>query len=344
MAYQSSFHQIGVSVFYFVFTGEKSEKYSNLTTYLLADNLAALNNTNARLTMGKYDYLREEYPQVISKELLRKICGIAKDTAWVYLNSGVIPCEDSGRKARRYNIHIDDVITFLEKRDAGQIPTRSELKYYRPRKKTRIRDTATFKQHQTRYFNNILKDVADAVSPGDMADIIGLSKTIIQRHILHGYIDAAIAGRNYIISKESILAFMLTNQYLDGKGCSEKYKSIVRGLSSLEANLRKYRDNKREAQKVFDNQDVEEQLGVVIQHYRDKLDKYPEILTVHDLNALFHKSNKFTLELLRGKKIRSAKVEGKYLIPKKSIIDFLEGSIICTMLLFQQHLWAKIDT
>ncbi len=296
--------------------------------------------------MSKYDHLRKEYPQTVSKEQLYKICGIAKDTAWVFLHSGVIPCEDTGKKTRRYIIKLDDVIDFMEKRDLGQIPARGDLMYLRPRaKKPGVRDSATWKQYQTRYFQELLKDAPDAITPQEMGDIVGLSKTIIQQHILHGNIDAENVGRFYMISKESVLAFMHSSQYQEGNGCSEKFNAIMEGLACLEKNLKKLKDNKREAKEIFDGDgDHDVPLDVLRRYYLKKLKKCPDTLTVHDLTELFSIGNKFILEILRGKKIWAAMVEGKYLVPQKCVAAFLDGAHFSTMVKFHQHLWARMRT
>ncbi len=290
--------------------------------------------------MSKYDYLRSQYPQTVSKEQLYRICGIAKDTAWVFLHSGVIPCEDTGKKTRRYIIKLDDVIAFMEKRDLGQIPARGDLMYLRPRpKKPGVRDSATWKQYQTRYFQELLKDVPDAVTPQEMGNIVGLSTTIIQQHILHGNIEAANVGRYYMISKESVLGFMHSDTYQDGKGCSERYNTVMEGLVILEKNLKKLKEKKREAKELFDgeaNHNIP--LETLRRYYLDKLKKCPDNLTVRDLSALFTVDNKFILKLLREKRIWAAKVEGKNISPRKCVADFLEGTHFSTMVHFHQHL------
>lgn len=68
-----------------------------------------------------YGYLREQYPTVISKDQLYHICHISKRKALWLLEHGVIPCEDSGKQTRRFRIQLEDVIDFLERRDAGEL-------------------------------------------------------------------------------------------------------------------------------------------------------------------------------------------------------------------------------
>ena len=66
-----------------------------------------------------YDYLRNEYPETVSMDQLYRICHISKRKAKWLLENGIIPCQDSGRQTRRFQIRLEDIITFLERRDAG---------------------------------------------------------------------------------------------------------------------------------------------------------------------------------------------------------------------------------
>lgn len=59
-----------------------------------------------------YTYLYEEYPEVISADQLYRICHISKRKAKWLLEHGYIPCEDSGKKTRRYKIRLNDVIDY----------------------------------------------------------------------------------------------------------------------------------------------------------------------------------------------------------------------------------------
>ena len=49
-----------------------------------------------------YEYLREQYPEIISKDQLYRICHISKRKARWLLENGIIPCEDSGKQTRRF--------------------------------------------------------------------------------------------------------------------------------------------------------------------------------------------------------------------------------------------------
>lgn len=63
------------------------------------------------------DYLKSTYPDVITRDQLYRICHISKKTASYLLDSGLVPCTNSGKKTRKYKIRIDDVIVFLNARE-----------------------------------------------------------------------------------------------------------------------------------------------------------------------------------------------------------------------------------
>lgn len=60
-----------------------------------------------------YSALLLEYPTVISKDQLYRICHISKRKATWLLEHGVIPCKDSGKKTRRFQIYTADVVNYL---------------------------------------------------------------------------------------------------------------------------------------------------------------------------------------------------------------------------------------
>ena len=66
-----------------------------------------------------YGSLRESYLATISMDQLYRICHISKRKARWLLEQGIIPCVDSGKKTWRFSIQLEDVIIFLEQRDAG---------------------------------------------------------------------------------------------------------------------------------------------------------------------------------------------------------------------------------
>ena len=65
----------------------------------------------------KYRELRKSYPEYVSKEQLRIICRISKRSAKYLLDNGIIPCEDTKKKTRRYRVALKDIIAYLVELD-----------------------------------------------------------------------------------------------------------------------------------------------------------------------------------------------------------------------------------
>ena len=59
--------------------------------------------------VSKYRYLLNQYPETVQKEQFRIICHISKRTARYLLQSGLVPCVQSGKKTRNYTIKMKDI-------------------------------------------------------------------------------------------------------------------------------------------------------------------------------------------------------------------------------------------
>ena len=66
-----------------------------------------------------YSDILKSYPPVITLEQLYQICHISKRKAKWLLETGRIPCQDSGKKTRRFKIRTEDVVTYLTERTSN---------------------------------------------------------------------------------------------------------------------------------------------------------------------------------------------------------------------------------
>ncbi len=71
---------------------------------------------------NSYQQILDEYPEYITKEQLYRICHISKKTAQNLLESGEIPCIDTGKKTHRFLIAAVDVVDYLRRRDSEPKP------------------------------------------------------------------------------------------------------------------------------------------------------------------------------------------------------------------------------
>lgn len=68
---------------------------------------------------NKYNYLKEQYPEIISVNQFYKICHIAKRSAVYLLKKGIVPYTDTGKKTWKYKILLSDAISYLIMRERG---------------------------------------------------------------------------------------------------------------------------------------------------------------------------------------------------------------------------------
>ena len=74
--------------------------------------------------------IRKTYPRIVSKDQVYRICHISKATALYLLQSGLIPCVDSGKKTRRYRVELEDVIDYLQNREIDPFSYKPPENYY----------------------------------------------------------------------------------------------------------------------------------------------------------------------------------------------------------------------
>lgn len=185
----------------------------------------------------KYDYLRDQYPEYVTENQLYKICHIAKRSAKYLLDNGIIPCENSGKKTRKYKIALNDIINYLVMRDKTQnsmIPRgcmNSKCKKPRPPRVTLAAILSPNSEGELRkYFEYIYADYPDVVSSHDVADMTGLSKKTVLEFLNKGEIQALLISSKYFIPKEFVLAFVISPRYINMKSNSAHFNKILGGF------------------------------------------------------------------------------------------------------------------
>ncbi len=152
-----------------------------------------------------YEYLREQYPEIISKDQLYRICRISKRKALWLLENGVIPCEDSGKRTRRFRIRLDDVITFLERRDAGLAQTEIPVGIFSsggcsPRQPRQTLDSGTL----CAFLLERWADAPEMLTTRQAVSLCGYGPAAINGWVEKGLLKAVqYRGRN-LIAKESL--------------------------------------------------------------------------------------------------------------------------------------------
>ena len=171
--------------------------------------------------LEKYiETIRKDYPDTITKEQFYRIAHISKSTARWLLQSGLVPCLDSGKKTRRYTIKTDDVIEYLKLRAVDphryDIPTGT-----RPGSKTHCRvgyehrdlfihmddgQRALLRDYFEEYFN----DCDDLINVTTAARMLCYSQSAIVKWCVTGRCKAFLVSGKYLIPKICLIDYLMS--------------------------------------------------------------------------------------------------------------------------------------
>lgn len=155
---------------------------------------------------NSYQQILDEYPEYITKEQLYQICHISKKSAQNLLESGEIPCIDSGRKTHRFLIATADVVDYLQRRDSAPRPAADE--------------TAVEKIHAA------LALYPDMLSVAQVSELTGRRSSTVTKWCRLNYIENIYAGGKNHIPKASLADF-LVSRWDEFKNIGEKEKVTV---------------------------------------------------------------------------------------------------------------------
>jgi len=189
--------------------------------------------------MEKYATLKNQYPDLLSLDQVHRICRIAKRTARYLVENGIIPAIDTGKKTWRYQIAIDDVITYLDRRDkfGSMIPPGAVTSRYRERE-AKMNNRKSFselvtqgqEQELAKYFSFIYKNYDDVLTTADIVEMTGLDKSTVQKLLRSGHIKSLERRPTYLVPKQYLLDFVVTRRFLEAKSNSETFKKILGGF------------------------------------------------------------------------------------------------------------------
>ena len=159
-----------------------------------------------------------EVPEVITKEQLWRLCHISKSTARFLLKSGKIPCQDSGKKTRRYRILKSDVLAYLEDRERCPEFYKASRDWYATNGKCLQKQTPVIREDLHEYYGYLLRNEPDVLSSDAVSEASGYSKTAVNRWCQNGLLKhLRIKGQN-----------MIPKAYLIDFFCSTPFRTITR--------------------------------------------------------------------------------------------------------------------
>ena len=188
--------------------------------------------------MKKYESLKRQYPEFISLNQLYQICHISKRGARYLLQNGIIPCiENESNTTWRYKIALDDVITYLRRREQwGSLIPRGALKG--PKKESRNKQppiSLATENELMAYFSERYASYPDILATSDVSVMTGLHRNTIRKFIREDLIEVINQCDIYLIPKTCLIEFVKSRKYIRCKSPSEDYKDIIGGFETWKA-------------------------------------------------------------------------------------------------------------
>ena len=202
----------------------------------------------------KYDYLLQDYPNYLTKEDFYKLAHISKSTARYLLQSGKVPCKDTGKKTHRYLIPTENAIRYLEDREIHPDEYEAEPGWYSGKvKHGKKRRRSKKRKQKINAARNKLKELTDAkleeledlLDINDICRLTGFSNTAVLRWCRSGKLKAFMVSGKYLIPKVCLKDYIATKcgagkikQKKESQPSTETYQDITTTISDDEAKWR----------------------------------------------------------------------------------------------------------
>ena len=174
------------------------------------------------------------YPDPMGRTDFRKACRIGTRTSIYLLQSGLVPCENTGKQTRCYKIAKADVAAYLRRRLA-------EPAYYTPPSGW----YKNYPNHKPPAFGLngalLLTDAArqpDVLDARQIAQVTGYASRTVSRWCTEGRLKAFPYQHTYKVPKEWLLEFLTSEDY---NSITRKSKEHYAMIAAVEPKLRRPR-------------------------------------------------------------------------------------------------------
>ena len=157
-----------------------------------------------------YSALLKDYPPIISKDQLYRICHISKRKATWLLENGIIPCEDTGKKTRRFKIRIIDVIQYLETLENSPEQIVVPVGIFNGTGGKAQQDPVTLIPQATirNHLKHTWQDAPDALTPNQAAELTGYTLNTIRHWLSEQQLQNISCPHGRVIAKAWLIRFM----------------------------------------------------------------------------------------------------------------------------------------
>lgn len=156
-------------------------------------------------------------PNVINKEQMRIASHISKRTALYLLQSGLIPCKNTGKKTRCYSIQKTDVIKFIKKCESSPIKYKPPENWYaeadRPHTIRCLPSKMPKKSQFKAYYQNVLADYSDVLDVAEIVKITGYNRRAVGNWCRKGNLKYISKTNKFYIPKCFLIEYLSSDNY-----------------------------------------------------------------------------------------------------------------------------------
>lgn len=181
-----------------------------------------------------YMVLLKDCPDWLSLEQFRAVAHISKRKAKWLLENGVIPCEDSGKQTRRFQIRRSDVADFLRRQDTGELEDVIPVGAFSNNTLHNISLPNTEPEELLSFLMDEWTDESDMLTTKQAADLTGYNGTTINNWAVDGKIQAVNFYSKNLISKESLAEYLASPEGQHIVRPSQKHQEIIEAFTDRE--------------------------------------------------------------------------------------------------------------
>lgn len=180
----------------------------------------------------------DEYPDIMNKEQMHKVCKISKTTARFLLESGIVPCVDTGKKTHRFLIKKEDIIRYIKDKECHPGKYKAPALWYKDGASTANLSNSTFLcsadlpyEKIRKYYEQKLDLYNELMTVDQIRIFTGFSKTAVNGWIANGhlkYLDC-IVGK--MIPKEWFVDFLCSDWFNSDRRKPDRTKKYITEIS-----------------------------------------------------------------------------------------------------------------
>ena len=192
--------------------------------------------------------LMAPYPDPMGRTDFRKACRIGTRTSIYLLQSGLVPCENTGKQTRCYKIAKADVAAYLRRRlaePAYYTPPSSWYKNYPNHKPpafglngARLLTDAV-RQRIRRWYERLLARQPDVLNARQIARITGYGTRTVSHWCNEGRLRAFSHQHTYKVPKEWLLEFLTSEDYNSITRKSKEHYAMIAAVAPKPRKSRK---------------------------------------------------------------------------------------------------------